>query len=119
VRNNVQSNVTVPDNCTVLLGGLNVANQRQTVRKVPLLGDIPILGFFFRRDINVDSQGVLYIFVKARIARAEDFSDLLKLSREASEQVLRQQNAQRPAKQQLPLDQDIYESPAFQPEVDP
>jgi general secretion pathway protein D len=119
VTNNIQSKVTVPDNCTVLLGGLNRTDQTKTVDKVPLLGDIPILGFLFRHDVNVDTDSILYVFVKARIARAEDFSDLLKLSREASEQVLRQQNAQQPAKRQLPLDQDIYESPAFRPEVDP
>jgi type II secretory pathway component GspD/PulD (secretin) len=119
VTNTVTSKVTVPDNCTVLLGGLNTTNQRKTVDKVPLLGDIPILGFFFRHDVNVDVQGTLYIFVKARIARAEDFSDLLKLSQEASQQLLQQQNRQQPAKKQLPLDQDVYQSPAFLPEVEP
>ncbi len=115
----VRSKVTVPDNCTVLLGGLNRTRETITERKVPLLGDIPLLGFLFRRDINVESEITLYVFIKARIARDEDFSDLKALAVEASQMLLKQQNLLRDRDEQLPLDQDVYESPAFRPEIEP
>ena len=40
---------------TIYMGGLIVEEQRQTVKKVPILGDIPLLGYLFRH-INRDSN---------------------------------------------------------------
>lgn len=114
--NFVQSKVTVPDNSTVLLGGLNQANRAQTARQVPILGDIPILGYLFRRNTANKSASTLYVFVKSRIARAEDFSDLKSMGAEASRDLLRQENLQRPAHDQIPVDQDVYQTPALRPE---
>ena len=66
---NVQTVVTVPDGKTIILGGLEKLNQTKGGTKVPLLGDIPLVGGLFRKTSNTDTQSRLYVFVKAHILR--------------------------------------------------
>jgi type II secretory pathway component GspD/PulD (secretin) len=61
--------VTVPDGHTIILGGLLRLNQTKGGNKVPILGDIPLVGMAFRSIANSDMQSKLYIFVKAEIIR--------------------------------------------------
>jgi len=68
-ESNIATTVTVPDGSTIILGGLLKLNQSKGGRKVPLLGDIPLLGGFFRSASNSDIQRNLYVFVKAEIIR--------------------------------------------------
>ncbi|MFA7485519.1 MAG: secretin N-terminal domain-containing protein [Phycisphaerae bacterium] len=69
LRRQVNSNVTVPDGATIILGGLENINQSKGGSKVPLLGDVPLVGGLFRNIANTDDQSRLYIFVKAHILR--------------------------------------------------
>ena len=64
--------VTVPDGSTIILGGLLKLNQAKGGSKVPVLGDIPLVGGLFRGTSNSDIQRKLYVFVKAEIIRPED-----------------------------------------------
>ena len=61
--------VTVPNSATIILGGMDKINQGKGGTKVPLLGDIPLLGGLFRSTSNTSKQSKLYIFVKAHILR--------------------------------------------------
>lgn len=64
--------VQLRDGETVVIGGLIKRNKIDTVKKVPLLGDIPILGWAFRhKDKTVESTDLL-IFVTARIVKPKD-----------------------------------------------
>ena len=63
--------VTVPDGSTIILGGLIKLNQTKGGRKIPILGDIPLVGGLFRGVNNSDRQTKLYIFVKAEVIRPE------------------------------------------------
>ena len=77
--------VTVPDNSTIILGGMDKINQSKGGDKVPILGDIPFLGGLFRKTSNTNSQSKLYIFVKAHILRpGTDLTseELIDISRE-------------------------------------
>ena len=81
----VATAVTVPDGSTVILGGLLKLNQNKGGTKVPLLGDLPLVGGLFRGVNNEDRQSKLYVFVKAEIIRpaqghAQGMEDLEKLS---------------------------------------
>ncbi len=67
--NKVESTITVPDSATIILGGLEGLNQSKGGTKVPILGDIPLVGGLFRSESNEDTQKKLYIFVKAHILR--------------------------------------------------
>jgi len=69
VTSDVTTVVTVPDSTTIILGGLERLTQSKGGTKVPLLGDIPIVGGLFRSTANTDAQSRLYVFVKAHILR--------------------------------------------------
>lgn len=66
--------VTILDRSTVAIGGFTSKNKRKTVKKVPVLGDIPILGFFFRDTAESDTMTTLFIFITPHIV--DDLRDL-------------------------------------------
>ncbi|MBN1764440.1 MAG: hypothetical protein JW860_04215 [Sedimentisphaerales bacterium] len=74
--NTVTTDVTVPDGKIIVLGGLTRSVEAVTVNKVPLLGDIPLIGALFRNTASSQEEGVLYVFVKANIVKDKDFGDL-------------------------------------------
>jgi len=82
---NLDTAVTVPDGATIILGGMVKLNQSKGGSKVPILGDIPLIGGLFRTINNSDIESKLYVFVKAEIIRpasamADGMEDLQKIS---------------------------------------
>lgn len=65
--NTIQTSAVVHSGETVVLGGMLSTNEGETVNKVPLLGDIPWLGFLFRKKDTHSNPQHLMIFVKATI----------------------------------------------------
>jgi len=65
----LKTTVFTPDGSTIILGGLLKLNQNKGGAKVPILGDVPIVGGLFRSVNNKDTQNKLYVFVKAEIIR--------------------------------------------------
>lgn len=55
--------VVTPNGKTVVIGGLMENNKTMSERKVPLLGDIPLLGNLFKRKIKSDTKTELIIFL--------------------------------------------------------
>ncbi|HEX9208811.1 MAG TPA: type IV pilus secretin PilQ [Steroidobacteraceae bacterium] len=66
---NVTTQVLVNDGQTVVLGGILETERRDTVNKVPFLGDVPGLGFLFRSKSKTDNKDELLIFVTPKILR--------------------------------------------------
>ncbi len=63
-----KSLVKVRDGDTVILGGLIHKEKHQVLRKVPLLGDIPILGLLFRhKDMDKNYERELLVFITPHI----------------------------------------------------
>ena len=63
----VETQVLVADGQTVVLGGIYETERRETVNKVPWLGDIPFIGALFRSTQRIDNKAELLIFVTPRI----------------------------------------------------
>ena len=63
----VETQVLVRDGQTVVLGGIYETERRETISKVPFLGDIPGVGALFRSKSNVSNKAELLIFVTPRI----------------------------------------------------
>jgi type IV pilus assembly protein PilQ len=63
----VQTQVLVADGQTVVLGGIYETERRETINKVPFLGDIPVVGNLFKSKQRVDNKAELLIFVTPRI----------------------------------------------------
>ncbi|MDP2879853.1 MAG: type IV pilus secretin PilQ [Sulfuricella sp.] len=61
--------VEVENGGTVVIGGIYQQTQDDTVTKVPLLGDVPVLGFLFRSKGIRDDKSELLIFVTPRILK--------------------------------------------------
>lgn len=76
----ISSEATVPDGDTLIVGGLTFRSRRDSQDKIPLLGDIPLLGHLFRRTVGVEEDTRLYVFVTPRILRDMQFRDLRDLS---------------------------------------
>jgi len=63
----VKTRVTVWDGATVVMGGLTREEVKEVHDKVPLLGDIPLLGRMFRSDGETSQKRNLLIFVTANL----------------------------------------------------
>jgi len=73
VTNNreIDTSVMVSDGAMLVLGGLISDEVRETVRKVPALGDIPVLGNLFRYRREDRTKRNLMVFLKPSILRDE------------------------------------------------
>jgi type IV pilus assembly protein PilQ len=63
----IETQVLVNDGQTVVLGGIYETERRETVNKVPFLGDIPAIGVLFRSKQTLSNKAELLIFVTPRI----------------------------------------------------
>lgn len=62
-----ETNVRMKDGETLVIGGLIGSQQSKTVSKIPLLGDLPILGSLFKNVSNSGSEAEIVIFLTARV----------------------------------------------------
>jgi general secretion pathway protein D len=61
--------VLIPDGGMLVIGGLTSEELRETVQKVPGLGDIPVLGNLFKSRSTTKERRNLMVFLKPTIAR--------------------------------------------------
>jgi general secretion pathway protein D len=66
-RRTVTTNVSIYDGSTVVLGGLIREDVQKVEDKVPLLGDLPMVGRLFRSSVDQHIKRNLMIFVSARL----------------------------------------------------
>ncbi len=78
----IETRVMIPSGHTLVLGGLVQDDIRTGNTKVPVLGDIPGLGYLFRSDTKARSKSNLMVFLTPTIVQDEDYqptrSDYLK-----------------------------------------
>lgn len=65
----LKTSVVVSDNEALALGGLIQERETSTKSKVPVLGDVPVLGAAFRRKDNSTARTELIIFIQPRVIR--------------------------------------------------
>ncbi|MBJ8368706.1 type II secretion system secretin GspD [Citrobacter cronae] len=68
----IQNAVLVKSGETVVLGGLMDDASKQEVSKVPLLGDIPLIGQLFRYTSNEKNKRNLMVFIRPTIIRDDE-----------------------------------------------
>ncbi len=71
----IETNVIIKKNNTVILGGLTNEQNLKDDSKVPLLGDIPILGWLFRSKDYQEGKNELVFFITPEIVEASLASD--------------------------------------------
>ena len=84
-KRSAQSRVAIQDGQTIVIGGLMEDRTTENVRKVPLLGSIPLLGALFRHTVTTSAKTELLIFLTPHVAReAGDLERISEGEREGS-----------------------------------
>jgi type II secretory pathway component GspD/PulD (secretin) len=77
----IETELMVPNAATVVLGGIVSSQETESTRGVPVLMDIPLLGFLFRRTTNSLSKTNLFLFVTPTIMNdLQTFADYHRLT---------------------------------------
>jgi len=63
----VQTQVLVENGGTVVIGGIYTQDEGETVNKVPVLGDVPVLGNLFKNKTRTTSKTELLIFLTPKV----------------------------------------------------
>jgi len=63
----VKTQVLVENGGTVVIGGIFTQNERDEVNKVPLLGDVPVLGHLFKNTVRTANKTELLVFLTPKI----------------------------------------------------
>lgn len=78
-KRSAETVVVTADGRTVVIGGLMENNKTESQQKIPVLGDIPLLGMAFKRKIKQNTKTELIIFLTPYVV--PDPSGLAKMTR--------------------------------------
>ena len=110
-KRSIESNVIVDDGSILVLGGLIEDRFEDTKSKVPLLGDLPLVGNLFRSETRKKERTNLLVFLRPIVMRTPD--DANKLSLDRYDIIRAQQKDAQPASHLL---LPINESPVLPPQ---
>ena len=68
----IETTILAESGETIVLGGLIQNDYRDTARKVPLLGDIPLVGRLFRSTSQTRNKRHLLVFIRPSIVRSQE-----------------------------------------------
>ncbi len=94
-KRSIESTVVVDDGQVLVLGGLIEDRYTDNRSKIPLLGDIPILGALFRSESRSKTRTNLMVFLRPMIMRDAESSNKVSLDR--YDMIRAQQNDSQPA----------------------
>jgi general secretion pathway protein D len=100
----VESSVLVDDGRIVVIGGLIQDSVNDGVEKVPLLGDIPVLGGLFKYSTRSRTKTNLMVFLRPTLVRDADGAD--PLTNERYDYILGEQRSVKPAQSPVLPDMD-------------
>lgn len=63
----IQGTIIATNNLTIAIGGLIRQRQSENRQKVPVLGDLPVLGTLFRRDVKENTKTELVLLITPRV----------------------------------------------------
>jgi len=90
----IESTILVDDGQIIAIGGLVQDDVRVAVEKVPLLGDIPLLGLLFRYETRQQAKTNLVVFLRPVVLR--DAVTFSRMSAERYRNMLEEQKASKP-----------------------
>ncbi|HAW14196.1 MAG TPA: type II secretion system protein GspD [Cellvibrionales bacterium] len=109
-KRSIKTNVLVDDGTILVLGGLIEDRTTRNQTKVPLLGDIPLLGRFFSSDTKTTRKQNLMVFIKTTII--DDLSLAEKKTRESYNDIRDKQKGLGNRKEKLTLPDFESQKPA-------
>ncbi|KQT32737.1 type II secretion system protein GspD [Sphingomonas sp. Leaf412] len=96
-KREVETTLTLDDGSIGVIAGLLSDEERRTIEKIPLLGDIPIVGNLFRSKARTRAKTNLMIFLRPRIIRTAE--DNRRVTEQKYGQVRLQQGMQDPSQE--------------------
>jgi general secretion pathway protein D len=69
-KREIETTITVDDGEIVGIGGLLDDNERRTIEKIPLLGDLPLVGNLFKSKGRARAKTNLMVFIRPTIMRS-------------------------------------------------
>lgn len=76
----IRTTVYLPNESTMVVGGIQVDNKLESKSSIPILGDIPILSWLFSSHSDSQNRRSLYFFATPHILSDVEFADLQNLS---------------------------------------
>ena len=89
-KRSIESNVVVDDGSIIVIGGLLEDSYSQGQDKVPVMGDIPVLGNLFRSENRTRNKTNLMVFLRPIVVRDNATSDALMMDRYEAIRALQQ-----------------------------
>jgi type IV pilus assembly protein PilQ len=65
----VTTEVLIDNGGTVVIGGIYEQTQQNNTNKIPVLGDLPYIGFLFKQNQKIDDKSELLVFITPRILK--------------------------------------------------
>jgi general secretion pathway protein D len=96
-KREIQTTMTVDDGQIMAIGGLLDDNERRTLEKTPLLGDIPLVGELFKSRSRTRGKTNLMVFIRPTILRTAE--DARKLAEQRYGYIRNQQLTERPERE--------------------
>ncbi|MCB1189383.1 MAG: type II secretion system protein GspD [Leptospiraceae bacterium] len=93
-KRNIKTWITVEDNQTVVIGGLINTDKQKTISKIPLLGDIPLLGSLFRTTNHKLVKTNMMVFLTPHILEDRGKADKMTIEKR-NEQMIEEEEADR------------------------
>ena len=117
-KRSLESSVVVDDGQIIVIGGLVQDSTANTMEKVPLLGDIPLIGALFRYETRKQTKTNLMVFLRPLVMREK--STYGPVTSERYRQMIDEQNKARiPPSLVLPDIETPTLPPAYGPEQNP
>jgi general secretion pathway protein D len=113
----IETNVLVDDGSIVVLGGLVQDSVASAVEKVPLLGDIPLIGQLFRYETRRQEKTNLMVFLRPYVVRDESVGRSLVIDRYDQMRMLEESTKQSPHPMLPDMKPPVM--PPFGPETKP
>jgi general secretion pathway protein D len=114
-KREIQTTMTVDDGAIMAIGGLLDDNERRTLEKVPVLGDIPLLGELFRSRSKSRGKTNLMVFIRPTIMRTA--ADAQRLAQQRLGYIRNQQLADRPDREPT-IDELLRDYMGIEPPAD-
>jgi len=66
-KREISSTMSLSDGQTIFIGGLRKSDNESTVKKLPILGDVPVVNFLFRSNQRKEQVNELLVFLKCSV----------------------------------------------------
>ena len=73
---NYDSIVTIPSDTTIIVGGFVSSRDTESVSQIPFIGDIPLIGDFFKSTSTQKEKRMIFVFITPKILDDPNFRDL-------------------------------------------